>query len=260
MRILAQARASARGQVHEAIEKLREEGARRLTRAKAQLDTEAARARAAAGGASGARCPAAAARGAGCALARAAKAAGNGPRRSRGFAQTACRPAPGASSIRAIGARRSKSNSPRPSAAGAQTTFQAGDIAAGLRISADQAVLDATPQGLLADATRHRRAAARRDRSGAMSEAVIRWIGGPVLHARVTQGDFRARRGDRGRRRAAARRGDPPQGRRIGRPGLRGHHRPAPRRCRARPRRRAVGAAWARPARPYLRRPVAPAR
>ena len=38
--ILAQARATARGQVHEAIAKLREEGERRLTRAKAQLDTE----------------------------------------------------------------------------------------------------------------------------------------------------------------------------------------------------------------------------
>jgi hypothetical protein len=32
-------------------------------------------------------------------------------------------------------------------------TFQAGDMTAGLRISADLAVLDATPKGLLADAT-----------------------------------------------------------------------------------------------------------
>ena len=61
-----------------------------------------------------------------------------------------------------------------------------------------------------------------------MSEAEIRWIGGPVLHARVTRA-LRDWRSARGRPRAPAGRSDQARRRGIRRPGLRGHDRAATR-------------------------------
>ena len=121
--ILAQARAAARGQVHEAIAKLREEGARRIDACEGAARNRSARARAAAGGASGARCLAAAARGARSSAGASRKAASNGPARWRGFVPTACRTAPGGSSIRAIGVRPSENSFVAAVGNGAQATF-----------------------------------------------------------------------------------------------------------------------------------------
>lgn len=149
---LAQARASARGQVREAIEKLRQEGARRMTRAKAQLDTESRR-----------RAQQQAAQAVRDALPLLRKALDQRWREHESRQQWTAAiarlcndrlpsgiwrveyppdwsPAEQKQFIAAVGD-------------GAQMTFQAGDMTAGLRISADLAVLDATPQGLLADAT-----------------------------------------------------------------------------------------------------------
>jgi len=150
--ILAQARASARGQVHEAIEKLREEGACRLTRAKAQLETEM-RARAQQQAAQAVR----------DALPLLRQALDQRWREQANRQQWTVAVARFCADRLPAGAWRIEH--PRDWSAaeqkqfvaaigdGAQVTFQAGDVAAGLRISADQAVLDATPQGLLADST-----------------------------------------------------------------------------------------------------------
>jgi type II secretory pathway pseudopilin PulG len=150
--ILAQARASACRQVHEAIEKLREEGARRLTRAKAQLETEMrARAQQQAVQAVREALPL---------LRQALDARWCEPETRRQWTSAiarlcADRLPPGAWCIEHPRDWTEAEQKQFAAAVGdgAQVNFQAGDIAAGLRISADQAVLDATPQGLLADAT-----------------------------------------------------------------------------------------------------------
>jgi len=150
--ILAQARASARGQVHEAIEKLREEGARRLTRAKAQFETEER-----------ARVQQRAAQALRDALPMLREALGLRWREEASRQQWTAAVARLCADRLPSGAWRIEH--PRDWSAaeqkqfavatgnGAQATFDIGDITAGLRISADQAVLDATPEGLLADST-----------------------------------------------------------------------------------------------------------
>jgi F0F1-type ATP synthase membrane subunit b/b' len=149
-RILMQARASARGQVHDAIEKLREEGARRLTRAKAQLETEA-RAHAQQQAAQAVR----------AALPLLHEAL------EKRWLEQATRQQ-WAAAVAWLCANRLppgdwRIEHPRDWSAAEQKqfveaarnsirmTFVACDFAAGLRVRADQAVLDATPQGLLAD-------------------------------------------------------------------------------------------------------------
>jgi hypothetical protein len=150
--ILAQSRSAARSQVHEAIEELRAEGERRLTRAKAQLET-AARARA---------------------QRQAAQAVRDTlPLLREALAQRWRQPASRQQWTAAVARLCADRLPPRAwrvehpcdwtaseqkqfAAAigdGAQVSFQAGNISSGLRVSADQAVLDATPQGLLADST-----------------------------------------------------------------------------------------------------------
>ncbi len=150
--ILAQARATARGQVHEAIAKLREEGERRLMRAKAQLETEA-RGRAQQQAAQAVRDA--------LPLLRAALDKRWREPESRqqwtGAVARLCADRLPHGAWRIEHPRDWSAAERKQFAAaagnGAQATFAAGDIVAGLRISADQAVLDATPQGLLADAT-----------------------------------------------------------------------------------------------------------
>ena len=150
--ILAQARASARGQLHHAIEKLREEGERRLMRAKAQLETEA-RGRAQ-------QQAAQAVRDALPLLREALDRRWREPESRQQWTAAVARLCadrllPGAWRIehpRDWSAAEQKQFA-AATGNGAQATFDAGDIVAGLRISADQAVLDATPQGLLADTT-----------------------------------------------------------------------------------------------------------
>ena len=149
---LAQARASARGLVHEAIDKLRKEGARRMTRAKAQLDTESRR-----------RAQQQAAQAVRDALPLLREALDQRWREHESRQQwTAAiarlcndRLPPG--DWRVEHPRDWNAAEQKQFAAsvdgGTNVSFQSSDIAAGLRISADQAVLDATPQGLLADAT-----------------------------------------------------------------------------------------------------------
>jgi hypothetical protein len=148
--ILAQARASARGQVHEAIEKLREEGARRLMRANAQLDAEQyARTQKQAAQAVREAFP----------LLRDALAARWRDLQSRrqwaDVVVQLCvdRLPPGSWLVEhpSDWAAREQEQFAAAIGAGAKLTFQTADIAAGLRISADQALLDATSQGLLAD-------------------------------------------------------------------------------------------------------------
>lgn len=149
--VMAQARAAARSQVHAAIAELRAEGARRLTRAKAQLETKArARAQRQAAKAVSDALP----------LLREALDQRWRAKDSRKqwtdavAAQCARRLRPGAwlvehpkdwseqeqtQFIKAIGDR-------------ATVSFKArSDVSCGLRITSDQAALDAMPQGLLAD-------------------------------------------------------------------------------------------------------------
>lgn len=151
--VLAQARAAARAQVHQAIEELRAEGALKLTRAKAQLDTEK-RARAQSQDAAAVR--------EALPLLRAALnerwqklesreqwiaavarlAAG---RLQRGAWRVAH--PPGWSEQ-----ERKQFKAALGDGSDLKLSFQADKhIEAGLRISADKAVLDATPDGLLAD-------------------------------------------------------------------------------------------------------------
>jgi F0F1-type ATP synthase membrane subunit b/b' len=125
--VVAQARAAARAQVHEAIEKLREEGDLRLTRAKAQLDMQK-RVRA---------------------QQQAAKAVSDSlPLLRKALAER----------WRKVDARRQWTDAVARQCAsrlrhGAWQVDHPPDktIVCGLRVTADQAVLDATPEGLLAD-------------------------------------------------------------------------------------------------------------
>ncbi len=151
--IIAQARAAARRRVHEAIQELRREGARRLASAKAQFETEQrARAQRQAAQAVSNALP----------LLREELEARWRDRQNRGQWTDAVarlcvlRLRPGTWVIEhpanwsepeqrdfmaTIGERE-----------GVEISFKAdGEIKSGLRIKADQAVLDATPQGLLAD-------------------------------------------------------------------------------------------------------------
>jgi F0F1-type ATP synthase membrane subunit b/b' len=150
--IMAQARAAARARVHAAIEKLREEGARRLTRAKAQLDTELrVRAQQRAVQAVRDAMP----------LLREALNARWRDRESRRLwseaVARACadRLPPGAWRVEHPRDWNEPEQQQFLTAIGkpVQAGFAAADIAAGLRVSADRALLDATPQGLLADST-----------------------------------------------------------------------------------------------------------
>ena len=150
--IMAQARAAARAQVHTAIEALRKEGARRITRAKAQLDTELrARAERQAAQAVYDAVP----------LLREALDARWRHRDSRRLwieaVAGAC-----ANRLPPVAWRiehpRQWSEAEQEELLAAigkpvHAQFTAAGISAGLRVSADQAVLDATPQGLLADST-----------------------------------------------------------------------------------------------------------
>lgn len=150
--IMAQARAAARAQVHSAIEKLREEGARRLTRAKAQLDTEL-RARVQQRAAQAVRDA--------MPLLREALNARWCDRASRKIWSEAVARActdrlP--SGVWRIEHPRDWDEPEQQQFIAAigkpvQARFEAADIAAGLRVGADQALLDATPQGLLVDST-----------------------------------------------------------------------------------------------------------
>jgi hypothetical protein len=148
--IMAQARAVARAQVHAAIGKLREEGARRLTRAKAQLDTEL-RVRAQ-------HQAVQAVRDAMPLLHEALNARWRDRDGRRLWSETVARACadrlpPGAWRVEHPRDWSEPEQQQFVTAIGKplQAGFAAADIAAGLRVSADQAVLDATPRGLLAD-------------------------------------------------------------------------------------------------------------
>lgn len=155
--VVAQAHAAARRQMHSAIEELRREGAHRLSRAKAQVETrqrERAQQRAAA-----------AVREAWPLLRDALAARWSDPRHRLAWVSAAAfdchtRLRPGAWVVEhpadwnarehqdflgALGTRNVGMDD------GGEITFKAEkDVTAGLRIRADQATLDATPQGLLA--------------------------------------------------------------------------------------------------------------
>jgi hypothetical protein len=153
--IMAQARAAARAQVHEAIEKLREEGARRLSHAKAQIDFEIR-----------ARVQRQAAQAVRDALPLLREALdrrwreGESRRQWTDAVARLCgdRLRPGAWRI---AHPRDWSEQERKQfltvlgkGDGLNVSFHVdGAITAGLRIDADQAVMDTTPEGLLADAT-----------------------------------------------------------------------------------------------------------
>ena len=152
-RLIAQARAAAQRRVHEAIQELRREGTRRLARANAQLETEQrARAQRLAAQAVGDALPL---------LREELDARWRDPQNRRQWTDAVARLCvmrlrPGAWRIEhppdwsepeqrdftaTIGERD-----------GVEINFKAdGDLKSGLRIKADQAVFDATPQGLLAD-------------------------------------------------------------------------------------------------------------
>jgi F0F1-type ATP synthase membrane subunit b/b' len=150
--LMAQARAVARAQVHVAIEKLREEGARRLTRAKAQIDTEL-RVHAQQQAAQAVRDA--------MPLLREALNARWRDRASRRLwskaVASACadRLRPGAWRVEHPRDWNEPEQQQFLAAIGkpVQARFVAADIVAGLRVRADQALLDATPQGLLTDST-----------------------------------------------------------------------------------------------------------
>ena len=151
--LIAQARAAAQRRVHEAIQELRREGTRRLARANAQLETEQrARAQRLAAQAVGDALPL---------LREELDARWRDPQNRRQWTDAVARLCvmrlrPGAWRIEhppdwsepeqrdftaTIGERD-----------GVEINFKAdGDLKSGLRIKADQAVFDATPQGLLAD-------------------------------------------------------------------------------------------------------------
>ena len=150
--IMAQARAVERAQVHAAIEKLREDGGRLVTRAQAQLDTEL-RVRAQQQVAQAVRDAMPLLRGALNARWRDR----DGRKLWSEAVGRACadRLPPGAWRVE----HPHDWNEPEQQQFLAaidrtvQAHFAAADIAAGLRVIADQAMLDATPQGLLADST-----------------------------------------------------------------------------------------------------------
>ena len=222
--MLAQARASARSRLHEAIAGIAPRKAPAGWRAPRRSSKREQRARAQRQAAQAVQ------RGLAAAARRCSMRAGAMPEARRqwtdGVARLcadapACRRLAGRASGRLERAGAAAISSRRSATATASTSLSRPTtvLTAGLRIKADQAVLDATPQGLLADARTI--AALLLDEIGAhaMSEAVIRWIGGPVLHARAAR-RLPRRRSHRSRRRAPSRRGDPPQGRRTGRPSL----------------------------------------
>lgn len=151
--ITAQAGAAARGRMHEASRELRREGARRLASAKAQLDTEQ-RARAQRLAAQSVRD--------GFPLLREELEARWGDREKRrswtdAVAQLCVlRLRPGSWLVEHPadwgGAEQSDFAATIGNKDGVEVSFKlAGDLTSGLRIKADQAVLDATPKGLLAD-------------------------------------------------------------------------------------------------------------
>jgi F0F1-type ATP synthase membrane subunit b/b' len=151
--VLAQARSAARARVSEAIAELREEGARRLTRAKAQLDT-LMRARA---------------------QRQAAKAVGEAMPLLQEALEQRWRDRDSrrqwTDAVARLCTRRLRPGvwvveHPKDWSALEQKQFTkgvgdvarlsfkaAGDVGCGLRIESDQAILDATPRGLLADTT-----------------------------------------------------------------------------------------------------------
>jgi len=150
--IMVQARAAARAQVHAAIEGLRQEGERRISRAKAQLDTEL-RARSQRQAAQAVRDTVPLLREA--LVARWLERDGRKQWSEAVARVCANRLPPGAWRIEHP---RGWSEAERQQFLAAigkpvEARFEGADFGAGLRISADQAVLDATPQGLLADAT-----------------------------------------------------------------------------------------------------------
>jgi len=150
--ILARARAAARARVHEAIEKLREEGVCRSTRAKARLEAQIR-----------SRVQQRAAQAVRDALPLLREALVARWREPKGRQQWTAVVAQICASRLQQGAWRVEH--PRDWSAaerkkfcaavgeGTQLSFQAADISAGLRVSADQAALDATPLGLLTDST-----------------------------------------------------------------------------------------------------------
>ncbi len=151
--IIAQARADARRRVHEAIQELRREGARRLAGAKAQLETEL-RARA--------QRQAAQAVSDGFPILREGLDARWRDQQSRRQWTDAVarlchlRLRPGAWCIEHpadwSGSEQRDFMATIGERDGVHISFKVdGEIKSGLRIKADQAVLDATPQGLLAD-------------------------------------------------------------------------------------------------------------
>ena len=153
--VVAQARSAARRQMHEAIQELRREGERRLARARAQTEAdERARAQARAAEAVHAAWP----------LLREALAARwfDGASRQAWAkavaAQAAARLRPGAWVIEHPAGWSAKEQKDFAGVLAARdgtvVAFKADkDMTAGLRIRADQALLDATPHGLLADKT-----------------------------------------------------------------------------------------------------------
>ena len=152
--VIAQAHAAARGRIHEAIAGLRRDGARRLIRARAQLETEQ-RARAQ-------RLAAQAVSDALPLLREELEARWRDDDKRRQWAEAVARLCvlrlrPGAWRIEHPADWREPEQRDFAAAIGASDgvdiSFErAGDLKSGLRIKADQAVLDATPQGLLADA------------------------------------------------------------------------------------------------------------
>ena len=150
--IMAQARAGARAKVHAAIEKLREEGAQGVTRAKAQLDTELREL--------AQQEVAQAVRDAMPLLREALNARWldrDGRRLWSEAVARACadRLPPGAWRVEHPRDWNEPEQQHFLAAIGkpVQAGFAAADLGAGLRVSADQAMLDATVQGLLADST-----------------------------------------------------------------------------------------------------------
>ena len=190
--LIAQARAAARTRMHEAIQELRREGGRRLSGAKAQFETnERGRAQRQAAQAVRVALP----------LLREVLDARWRDERDRrhwtdGVARfCVMRLRPGAWLIEHPAdwseAEQRDFASTIGTPDGIDLSFKADDaLSVGLRVKVDHAVARCHAARVACRRSHHRRVAARRDRGTAMSEAVIRWIGGPVLHARVT-GDFR---------------------------------------------------------------------
>ena len=149
--IMTQAYAAARSQMHAAIQKMREEGVRRLTRAKAQLETEER---------TSLQQQAARAVHEAMPMLREAMSERWRGRDSRKQWTEAvarlCQDRLPAGAWRIEHPRDWSETEQKQFAAslgnGVRPTFEAAaDVAAGLRISVNQALLDATPRGLLAD-------------------------------------------------------------------------------------------------------------